>query len=59
MAWYVLYRQNPKVLTVFGFEGTFWDFHKVIEPLTNPPIGQPASVPGQMNKLIDSGLTLL
>ncbi|GJJ09128.1 hypothetical protein Clacol_003350 [Clathrus columnatus] len=22
--------------------GTFWDFHKVIEPLTNPPAGQPA-----------------
>ncbi|KIJ41226.1 hypothetical protein M422DRAFT_255731 [Sphaerobolus stellatus SS14] len=25
-----------------GWPGTFWDFHKVIEPLVEPPLSQPA-----------------
>ncbi|KAF8578233.1 alpha/beta-hydrolase [Ramaria rubella] len=30
------------LLLLHGWPGTFWDFHKVIETLTNPPDGQPA-----------------
>ena len=40
------------MLIVHGWPGTFYEFHKIIEPLTNPPPGEPAfhviipSVPG-------------
>ncbi|KAF8514096.1 alpha/beta-hydrolase [Hysterangium stoloniferum] len=30
------------LMLLHGWPGTFWDFHKVIEPLTNPPEGHPA-----------------
>ncbi|KAI0082847.1 alpha/beta-hydrolase [Panus rudis PR-1116 ss-1] len=41
----------PLILT-HGWPGSFWEFHRIIEPLTNPPAGEPAfhvvvpSVPG-------------
>ncbi|KIJ44826.1 hypothetical protein M422DRAFT_207769 [Sphaerobolus stellatus SS14] len=30
------------LLMLHGWPGTFWDFHKVLEPLTNPSEGEPA-----------------
>jgi len=30
------------LMMLHGWPGTFWDFHKVIEPLTNPPEGHPS-----------------
>jgi Epoxide hydrolase N terminus len=40
------------LIIIHGWPGTFYEFHQLIEPLTNPPEGQPAfnliipSVPG-------------